>query len=242
MELVEDAMDFRAAVLKNPDYERGGGRCPFYNVKKEGQKMETGHEPEKRMAGNYEITLSIHVGDREVVFGVDEREEMPYFCAFYKRNDLFGAYEDCMVSDDYVEMAGLFAKRISGQCMEVQREQAEVTVPRKRITAEMCLSMNGIGNLEGKVMAVKAEALRPEYRTADHQLVLVTGGNGAREGSLGTACFSTNLYSGKRTRWERYDFQGEVKKECLPQWAVERLKKIKEKEAEKEPAKRKEER
>mgnify|MGYP001032016488 CR=1 FL=1 len=63
--------------------------------------------------------------------------------------------------------------------MKVQQEQAEVIVPRKRITAEMLLSMNEIGNLEGKVMAVKAEALRSEYRSADHQLVLVSGGNGA---------------------------------------------------------------
>ncbi|MGC4019983.1 MAG: hypothetical protein QM793_12660 [Muricomes sp.] len=40
-------------------------------------------EQEKRMAQSYEITQAISIGDKEVVFGVDERKEMPYFCAFY---------------------------------------------------------------------------------------------------------------------------------------------------------------
>ncbi len=40
-------------------------------------------ETEKRMAENYEITQGIQIGDKEVVFGIDEENEMPYFCGFY---------------------------------------------------------------------------------------------------------------------------------------------------------------
>lgn len=185
---------------------------------------------EKRMVENYEITQGIRIGDKEVVLGVDEKSEMPYLCAFYTNNEIFGSYTDCMVADDYVEMVEMFAERVKGQCVKIREEQAKVTVPREQITADMCLPMKGDTSLVGKVVAVRADAIRPEYRSAEHQLILVTGGNGARGGARGSACFSTNLYSGERSRWERYDIQGEVKPECLPEWAKERLAKIQEQE------------
>lgn len=52
----------------------------------------------------YEIISSIHIGDREIAFGLDEKAEMPYFCAFYRWNAVFGAYEDGIVDDDYVKI------------------------------------------------------------------------------------------------------------------------------------------
>lgn len=177
---------------------------------------------EKRMAENYEITQGIRIGDKEVVFGIDEKCELPYLCGFYTSNAIFGSYEECMVGDDYVEMVEMFASRVNEQCRKVREEQAKVTVPRDKITAEMCIPLSGSTNLEGKVAAIKADVLRPEYRSAEHQLIYVTGGNGAR-GARGSACFSTNLYTGENVRWERYDLHGEVKPECLPQWAKERL-------------------
>ncbi len=181
---------------------------------------------EKRMVQNYEITHGIPIGDKEVVLGKDETNEMPYLCAFYSGNDIFGSYTDCMVADDYVEIIEMFAERVKAQCVKVREEQAKVTVPREQITADMCLPLKGDDCLVGKIAAVRADAIRPEYRSAEHQLILVTGGNGARGGARGNACFSTNLYTGERSRWERYDIQGEVKPECLPEWAKERFAEI----------------
>lgn len=204
----------------------------------EQEEFEQQTEPDKRMAGSYEITNSIHIGDSEVVFGEDSQNEMPYLCAFCKTNALFESYQECMVGDDYVEMVELFAERVKEQCIKVREAQEKVTVPREKITADMCLPMNSSQNLIGKVMAVKADALRPEYRTADHQLIYVTGGHGAMENSLGSACFYTNLYSGEHGRWERRDLQGEVKRECLPEWAVERVLELRSREATKEQGRR----
>lgn len=178
---------------------------------------------EKRMAENYEITQGIRIGDKEVVFGIDEKCELPYLCGFYTSNAIFGSYEECMAGDDYVEMVEMFADRIREQCRKVREEQAKVTVPRETITAEMCIPLSGSANLEGKVAAIKADVLRPEYRSAEHQLIYVTGGNGARGGARGSACYCISLYSGECGRWERYDIQGEVKPERLPGWAKERL-------------------
>lgn len=190
-----------------------------------------GDEKEKRMVESYEIMQGVRIGDKEVVFGVDEKAEMPYLCAFYSSNGIFESYQECMVGDDYAEIMELFADRVKAQCIKVHGEQEKVTVPREKITADKCIPMFKCGDIAGKVMAVKPEALRPEYRSAEHQLILVTGGNGAREHSLGSACYCITLYSGENGRWERYDLAGEVKPECLPEWAKERLAEIQKQEA-----------
>ena len=187
----------------------------------------------KRMVEGYEVTQGIRIGDKEVVFGVDEKAELPYLCALYADNGLFESYHECMAGDDYAEVMELFADRVKAQCVKVHEEQAKMTVPRVKITAEMCTPMYKCGDIVGKVMAVKAGTLRPEYRFAQHQLVYVTGGNGAREGALGNACYCIALYSGDHERWERYDLQGEVKPEALPEWAKERLVEIQKQQAEK---------
>lgn len=181
---------------------------------------------EKRMADNYEITQAVHIGRKEVVMGVDEKNAMPYFCAFYSSNEIFGSYSDGIISDDYVEIMELFAERVRQQCEEVREEQKRITVPREPVTRDMCLPLAGDMGLAGKVAAIRKECLRPEYRSAPYQLVYVTGGHGALKNARGSACFCTNLYSGKSSRWERQDIQGEVKPECLPDWAREKAAKI----------------
>ncbi len=186
---------------------------------------------EKRMAENYEITQGIRIGDKEVVFGVDEKAEMPYLCAFYSSDGILESYQECMAGNDYAEILELFADRVKEQCIKVHGEQEKVTVPREKITADKCIPLFKCGDIAGKVMAVKPEALRPEYRSAEHQLILVKGGNGAREHSLGSACYCIALYSGEHERWERHDLAGEVKPECLPEWARERFAKIQKQES-----------
>lgn len=185
------------------------------------------NETEKRMLESYEIIHEILIGDKEVVFGQDENNSMPYLCAFYTSNELFYSYEDCVAGDDYVEMMELFSERVKNQCDKVREEQAKVTVPREKITADMCRQDNRGTDIAGKVVAVRADALRPEYRFADHQLVLVEGGNGSRGNALGTTCFCKNLYSGESVSWKRYDIQGEIKPECMPLWAKDKLAELK---------------
>ena len=63
---------------------------------KESEMRYLGNE-KKRMVEGYEITQAILIGDKEVVFGEDEKAEMPYFCGFYRSNDIVGEYSECMV-------------------------------------------------------------------------------------------------------------------------------------------------
>lgn len=189
---------------------------------------------QKRMADKYEITQAVLIGDKEVVMGVDETNTMPYFCAFYTKNEIFDSYSECIISDDYVEIVELFAERVQGQCGKVREEQEKITVPREPVTADMCQPLAYDDSLVGKVAAIRKDALRPEYQSTPYQLVYVTGGNGARGKARGSACFCTNLYSGKSSRWERRDIQGEVKPECLPDWAKAKAERVQKKEQDRE--------
>ena len=54
------------------------------------------------------------------------------------------------------------------------------------------------------------------------------------------AVFGTCLATGEKSRWERYDVLGEIKPECMPDWAKEALAKIKEQQKEKKQKNREE--
>ncbi len=179
---------------------------------------------EKRMAGDYVIIHALHIGDREIVLGEnpagvgDER----YMCAFCVSNDLRANYTEVMVSDDFPELAKQFGERVA--------EQAEKTrialngpkiqgIPNAPITAEGCEVIGHQHDLRGKIVVIKPEVLRPEYRRAICQLHLCNGGFGASPNSRGSACSCTELYSGKTSRFERSDILGVIAPENLPKWA-----------------------
>ena len=136
--------------------------------------------------------------------------------------------ETMILSDDYLDIMEQYAKQILAQCQKVREERAQITVSLDVITADMCHPHSHAETIKGQVVAIKPSALRPEYRTADKQLVFVTGGNGSMANHYGNACFAINLYTGKDVRWERYDVQGIVKDECLPDWAKEKAAVIRE--------------
>lgn len=46
---------------------------------------------EKRMLGNYEITQSIYIGDKEVVFGVDTKDPHPFMVCYCDYNNPLSA-------------------------------------------------------------------------------------------------------------------------------------------------------
>ena len=179
---------------------------------------------EKRMAGDYVIIHAQHIGDREIVLGENpagaggER----YMCAFCKANTLLASYTEVMVSDDYTELVKLFGERVAEQAEKTRIELNGPKlqgIPNDPITAEGCEVIGHGHDLRGKIVVIKPEVLRPEYRRATCQLQLCTGGFGASPNSRGSACFCTELYSGKNSRYERRDILGAIAPEALPKWA-----------------------
>ena len=92
-------------------------------------------------------------------------------------------------------------------------------IPNAPITADGCEVIGYQHDLRGKIVVIKPEVLRPEYRRATSQLYLCDGGFGASPNSRGTACSCTQLYSGKSSYFERSDILGVIAPENLPKWA-----------------------
>ncbi len=186
-------------------------------------------DDEKRIVDTYEIKHAIHIGDKEILFGVDERKsDCPYMVCNCSWDNPLGIehYFNAMGSADYLEMMTEFTSRITAQLEAVIAERTKITVPMQPFKLEHCIPIDSMQNLENKVVIINPERLRPEYRTADKQLVLVTGGFGAHANSRGRAVYTTNLYSGKESRWNREDILGVVRPEYMPDWAKERLAQI----------------
>lgn len=70
--------------------------------------------------------------------------------------------------------------------------------------------------------------LRPEFRHANHQLMLCTGGFGAQANARGRTCCCISLYDGRKTSFYRTDFLGVMEEKKLPEWAQKGLEKAKE--------------
>ena len=129
-----------------------------------------------------------------------------------------------MVSDDYLDIMALYADRLKQQVSVLRAQRNTIHVPSAMLREDQCFPMNIETDITGKVVAIRPDSLRYEYQQADRQLILVTGGGGARSNARGSAVFGVNVFTGRNTgRWERRDILGEVRPEHLPQWVKNRL-------------------
>ena len=185
----------------------------------------------RRMVGDtgYEVKHAVHIGDKEIIFAVDMNADKGLYYRVYNatRNELFEQFTDGSGSGDYLEMMKEFIDRVGGQIETVRSEQKQINLPGEIFTAEHCYPNDYRQSIDGKVVAIRADVFRPEYRRGDNQLVLVAGGFGADANPRGGAVFCYHLNDGKYTRIERYEVQGEVKPEHLPEWAKEKAAAVK---------------
>ena len=180
---------------------------------------------QKEVIGDYKVLASVHVGEKEVVIGEKEpnNDGLRFMCGYMERTDIFNLCNECVYSDDYIEIAHLFGSRIKEAAELFKNKDKELGIPVTVITEKDCIPDHYSQDINGKVIAIDPKVLKPEFQRADKQLYLVTGGFGASANSRGSAVFCTNLLTGKSTRYERMDVMGEVKPECMPDWAKRKL-------------------
>ncbi len=196
---------------------------------------------EKRMVGSYEVEQSIFIGEKEVLFGVSQKEEYPFMVCYCDYNNPLSApwYTEAVGTDDYLEAMELFCDRVQAQIVLTRSGQEKFKFDKTPFTAVDCIPDKKSESIIGKVVVIDAEPKRYEYRHAAYQLILADGGNGA-SGGRGQAVFGTCLATGERSRWERYDVLGEIRPERMPQWAKEALNAIQNQEKAKKPHSREE--
>lgn len=180
---------------------------------------------EKRMIGDYTVLSSVNVGEKEIIIASNEQstDGEKFLCGFVERNDLFELCKECVVIDDYIDIAHIFGSRVANEAELFKEQVKKLDIPITVITEADCIPDHYSKDINGRVIAIDPKVLKPEFQRADRQLYLVTGGFGASANSRGSAVFCTNLHTGKNTRYERMDVMGEVKPECMPDWAKEKI-------------------
>lgn len=181
-------------------------------------------EKEKRMVGDYTVLCAVNVGRREIILAENSKDTNGerFLCCYGESSDIFEKFSECAVGDDYIEAVMFFAERIRQDAEQFREEVKKLGVPVTVITQADCIPDHYKNDINGKIIAINPSVLKPEYQRADRQLFLVTGGFGASANARGSAVFCKNLYDGKNTRYERMDVMGEVKPECMPDWAKEK--------------------
>lgn len=179
---------------------------------------------------HYEVVSSMEIGGKRMILAIsnDKDEQYPYLKCIYTENELFGTYESVIASDSYPEAIKLYADDIRAEAVLLelnQRAMGDAALP--------CYKENEVrpvyftDNIIGKVVAVEAKYLSEGYKDRGHQLYYVVGGSGAYPNSRGQACFSYNLYDGKKERIERYEVMGYMREEELPEFAKKTLEAVK---------------
>jgi hypothetical protein len=182
-------------------------------------------EPSKRMVADtgYEVKQAIHIGDREIIIAENPNaaDGQTYMKAEYAENGIIGEYSRIIYTSNYLSAMEEFSGAITQKVEALRNEFAKMDYQAAPVTADDCYLHDYGEDINGKVVAIKADALRDEYRRGDVQMVLISGGNGARGNARGSAVYCYHLNSGEQTRFERQDVLGVVKE--LSGWAKERV-------------------
>lgn len=128
-----------------------------------------------------------------------------------------------MANTDYLEAMTEFLERAASAIQLVKEERAERGISNEPLTAGDCIPGSKDTHYENQLVVIKPEKMAPSARTADHQLVLATGGFGCNPNARGQAVYCKNLFTGKTMRWERFDVAGIILPGRIPEWAHQRL-------------------
>jgi len=179
---------------------------------------------------HYEVVSSMKLGGKRMILAVsnDKEEKYPYLKCIYTENELFGTYESVIASDSYPEAIKLYADDIKAEAIQLelnQRAMGDAALPCYR--PDEVHSIYFTDNIIGKIAVIEEKYLSEGYKDRGHQLFYVVGGSGAYPNSRGQACFSYDLYNGKKERIERYEIMGLMKESELPDFAKKTLEKVK---------------
>ena len=75
-------------------------------------------------------------------------------CGFVERNDLFEPCKECVVSDDYIEIAHTFGSRVANEAELFKEQVKKLDIPITVITEADCIPDHYSKDINGKVIAI----------------------------------------------------------------------------------------
>ena len=184
---------------------------------------------DKRIIDGYAVLHTIRIDGAEQIVAEKDNHYRLYRG---ERVSGLGLEEYTVVFEDrdYLKAMREFTRRINSALdgLDLSRVYRGSPLVDFRLEAEDCVPGGMDADLRGKVVAIKAEILSPEYRSGSYQLMLAEGGFGCAPNARGQSVFCKELYSGESVRWARADILGVVDESLLPAWAKEKLAKLRE--------------
>lgn len=183
---------------------------------------------DKRMIGDYQVINSMYIGHRDIILGEnpDAVKEERYLCCYVEQTSLFERYTEAVASDDFAEIVKIYGERMTRAAEDFIKEEETAKAEigeNEEIANGKCTKITWEESIENKVIVIKGNVLRPEFRHASHQLYLCTGGFGAQPNARGRTCYCTSLFDGRKTSYYRSDVLGVIEPENLPEWAQKGL-------------------
>jgi hypothetical protein len=173
----------------------------------------------------YTVLNSISINSSDVIISENPDAKYRYmvvenrFTSYYNEigdNNIFTGH-----TNDYLEALAAFTGKVQYNidCVQSMRNlsQSMGSVEYAQLGRADCLPENQNDDFTGKLIIVKAGELKPEYRTAEHQLVLCSHGSGARANAKGTSVFGSELYSGESVCFGRHQIAGIADTDKLPE-------------------------
>jgi len=174
---------------------------------------------EKRMIGDWEVLQGIRLGDKEVLLLHDPKNAEAQYAACYGEQKMMLQSAEGVGSNDYLEMMEEFLSRVQGQIDQVRAEREKTSEPQEVLGKEHCLPLYGHdSDLVNRVVIIRPEVLRPEYRNAAHQAFLAVSGFGAHPNSRGSAIYGDYVFSGENAQYRREQVLGILDPAKAPEW------------------------
>lgn len=98
--------------------------------------------------------------------------------------------------------------------------------------AEHCVGDRAEQDFTGKVLVLSPDTLREDCWQPENQLWLAHSGFGCLPHARGRSVLCTCLVDGETTRWNRSEFVGVIRDECIPDWAAEKLAQLRQEQTE----------
>lgn len=179
----------------------------------------------------HKVTHTVQLGDKEIFVAIQENVPLPFYVGYMEVVGELGLvrYSEVSGTDDYTEAWEIANNLVKKQIEQVRVERTARNLPHQILTEVDCIARSQYSEYNGKVLVLRTETLRPEYWSADHQLVFATGGFGASTEGRGRKVYCTSVYSGNHFYIARTDVLGIIKPENLPDWAKEKVAVLEEK-------------